>query len=223
MTVRFRWRAFGALALVLVLLLALSGGCALVRGGGDENADPAEGLEILEFGPDPTPVPVEEEVRNLAVSGLALEELNYLYHRQVLMEQLRVVQRDLEQLQGFEGGAGAGLGWVIDVHDAVHGADLIFEQVLGMEVPEYQRDKHAEMYLSELELIQVMNFGAARLLEAATVLGPGGRTADGLELEDSRRFQVLVRESGYFLSRSGSMLDARIEAVGGALGGVRLR
>lgn len=99
----------------------------------------------------------------------------------------------------------------------------MFGLALGMEVPEYQRDKHADMYLSELELIQVMNFGAARLLEAATVLGPGGRTVDALGPEDYRRFEVLMREAGFFLSRSGSMLDGRIEAVGGALGGVRLR
>ena len=219
-----RGRPVPVALLLLLVLLALSGGCALVRGGDDGEADPAEGLEILEFGPDPTPVPIEEEVRNLAVSGASLEELNYLYHRQVLMEQLRVSQRDLEQLQRFEGGDGAaGLGWVIDVHDAVHEADLVFEQVLGMDVPEYQRDKHADMYLSELELIQVLNFGAARLLEAATVLGPGGRTADALDLAETRRFQVLVRESGFFLSRSSAMLDARIDAVGGALSGVRLR
>lgn len=223
MPARFRWFRWSALVLALAAII-LTSGCALVRGGGDEEADPNQGLEMLEFGPDPTPIPVAEAVRDLSVSGLALEELNYLYHRQVLMEQLRTVNRDLEQLQGFEGHEGArGLDWVIAVHDVVHEADLMFGLALGMEVPEYQRDKHADMYLSELELIQVMNFGAARLLEAATVLGPGGRTVDALGPEDYRRFEVLMREAGFFLSRSGSMLDGRIEAVGGALGGVRLR
>lgn len=222
MAVSSRWFRSVLLLLALAAVL-LSSGCALVRGG-DEEADPDEGLELLEFGPDPTPLPVEEEIRNLSVSGLALEELNYLYHRQVLMEQLKVVNRDLEQLQSFEGRqGGAGLEWVIDVHDVVHEADVMFGLALTMEVPEYQRDKYADMYLSELELIQVMNFGAARLLEAATVLGPGGRTVDTLGPEDFRRFEVLVREAGFFLSRSGSMLDRRIEAVGGVLGGVRLR
>ena len=211
---------------LLCLLLLSSAGCLF---GG---ADASEGDEfaLMEFDDEePTPEPVEERAESVSLDLLVLEEINYLYARQVMLEQLQKLNRDLTALQELETGRRGGqdedigLDWVIDVFEVVYDADELFNLVVSLPVPDYQREKHADLFISELEAVQVMSFGSARLLEAATVIGPGGREVDGLSPYEFGRFHTLVREAGYFLRDSGSLIERQLELLSATIGRVYLR
>ena len=209
----------------LMLLLAASAGCLF---GGSASGDEAQDdFELMEFSdPEPTAIPVEEVELSLGINSLVLEELAYLYRRQVMLEQLSQANRDLVVVMETDVGRDPeplGLDWVIEVHETVAESRRISDLALSMPVPEYQREKHAELFLGELRAVQVMSYGSSRLLEAATVIGPGGRNVDLLGPEEYGRFQGLMREAGYFLNRSAGLFEVETAAIGAIVGRVQIR
>ena len=206
----------GLLLLLLPLLLLGTVGCFF--GGGAEASDDEMGLMSFEDFPDePTPVSVEEAVKGIAFDGVVLEEISYLYSVQVSLEELQRLNRDLIDLQSLKAvnGEKVGLEWVIDVHDVAYEASLVFDLVLTDDVPEIQRERHSELYVSRLEIVQVMSFGAARLQRAASIIGPNGRNLEGLTLPEANEFHTTIREAGFFL-RDGNTLVKELSAEVGA-------
>ena len=68
-----------------------------------------------------------------------------------------------------------------------------------------------------------MAYGSDRLLAAALVLGPSGRTAADLSMSDRTKYYALTRESTFFLRDSGRLIDQQIKNVTATLGRVGLR
>ena len=209
----------------LILLLLASAGCIF---GGSASGDESEDeFGLMEFSdPEPTPIVAAEVELSLGIDSLVLEELGYLYRRQVMLEQLSQTNRDLLLVMEMDQGRDpepAGLDWVIEVHETVAESRRISDLALSMPVPDYQREKHADLYVGELRAIQVMSYGSARLLEAATVIGPGGRNVDLLGASEYGRFQGLMREAGYFLNRSTGLFESETETIGAIVGRVQIR
>ena len=85
---------------------------------------------------------------------------------------------------------------MIDVHEVTEEADFFFERMTGMEIPGSQREQYEYLYLGMLETIQVMAFGSDRVLAAALLVGPGGRSLAIMPPEERDRFLTLVRSPG---------------------------
>ena len=209
-----------AVPLFAVLLLCAS---LLACGGGGDSGSGDE-IALLDFGADPTPVPVAERIANVGVDGVALEELSYLYEYQIGLEGLQQLNRDLDHvLKPDKGDDDVGLDWVVDVHKLVNRADHLYEVILSRNIPDRQKEAYPSYFIAELEIVQLMAFGRDRLMAAAIILGPSGRTVDSLSVPEQRDFDRLLRESGYFLRQSEQMLDRQIKVTSTALSGVRLK
>ena len=62
-----------------------------------------------------------------------------------------------------------------------------------------------------------------RLLAAAVLVGPSGRSMVNMSGEEIDEFQTLMRESRFFLSDAENRVDRRITEVGRAVSGLSLR
>ena len=170
-------------------------------------------------------MPVAVKAKSIGVDGLVLEEINYLYGHQVWLESLVRLNRDMASVLESAGKSKepVGLDWVIDVHNVTTYADEIFGLTLAKNTPVAQRESYSGLYLAELEVIQVMAFGRDRLLSAALVLGPAGRTVGVLDTGESATFNTFLREADFFLRDSERLLDQQTKLVGAALARVRIR
>ena len=211
----------------VVLLIFSSVACGLLGGGDGESA--SQELEVLTWDDEGEPVVEEaaliQEQIVIGFDGLVLEEVTYLYTQQVGLESLRRINRDLISLieDAKQASEPVGLDWVVSVHDYVRIADELFALHLGRPTTPEQRAEYGDVFLSGLETVQVMDYGADRLLAAALVVGPSGRSLDVMSEAEVQEFERLVRESSFFLRDASRLVELSIEEVSSAVGGVDLR
>ena len=215
---------FRPTALLLVLFLAIlpAAGCGLLGGGDDPDA-PLE-MEVIEFADDlPTPEPGEVVERALTIDPDVLVEIRFLYNLQVRMEGLRQIVRDLRSMLDYSGPGDVDLDWVAEVHEVTRVSDGYFQVLTSLRVPESQRDQYEYLYINMLEAVQVAGYGADRLLAAAVVVGPSGRSMVNMSEEEIDEFETLMREAGFFLGDAEGQVDSGVGDVGRAISGLGLR
>ena len=216
-----------ALLLVLALVSISTLGCGLLGFGGDGgDGDSEESLEldVIQFADDlPTLEPEEAVARALSIDPDILEEIRFLYNFQVRLEGLRQVVRDLDSMLDYSGPGDIDLGWVAEVHEVTRESDDYFQVLTSLEVPASQLEQYQYLYIAMLESVQVLGYSADRLLAAAVLVGPSGRSMLNMSGEEVDAFQTLMRESQFFLSDAEALVDRRITEVGRAISGLRLR
>ena len=213
-----------ALLLVLALVSISSLGCGLLGFGGDDDSEEFLELDVIQFADDlPTLEPEEEVARALSIDPDILEEIRFLYNLQVRLEGLRQVVRDLHSMLDYSGPGDIDLDWVAEVHEVTRESDDYFQVLTSLEVPASQREQYQYLYIAMLESVQVLGYGADRLLAAAVLVGPSGRSMLNMSGEEVDAFQTLMRESQFFLSDAEALVDRRITEVGRAISGLRLR
>ena len=102
-------------------------------------------------------------------------------------------------------------------------SDAFFKVLTSLEIPESQRRQYRYLHVGLLETVQVSGYGADRLLAAAVLVGPSGRSMVNMSGEEIDEFQTLMRESRFFLSDAENRVDRRITEVGRAVSGLSLR
>ena len=190
-----RWAALWAVVLsVAVLGLGCGGG----GGGGDD------GIGEIEFVDEPTPVPAvaagEVDVIGefLQETVLLLPDMEYLDTQSFYLTELQEVARDISAHIEDGREADVGLEWVVAVHRTVLEWDALQAVLGGQEVSVEHRSRYGGIYLGMIESYYRIAFGADRLLGAAVILGPSGRTREDMSLEEERRFRVLLNQASYF-------------------------
>ena len=215
------------LLLVLTLVSISTLGCGLLGFGGDGGSDGSLDMEMIQFADDlPTPEPEDAAaaaVRSLRIDPDILVEINFLYNFQVRLEGLRQVVRDLNSMLDYSGPGDIDLDWVAEVHEVTRESDDYFKVLTSLDVPGSQREQYEYLYISMLEIVQVSGYGADRLLAAAVIVGPSGRSMLNLSGEEVDEFQTLMRESEFFLSDAERLVDRRITEAGRAISGLGLR
>ena len=214
-----------SLSVLLVLLFPL--GCGLF-GGGDGGSSGE--MELIEFGDElPAPDPgldsgsAEVEFQTLQVDPRILEEIYFLYNFQVRVEGLQQVIRDLSSMLQYNGPGDIDLEWVADVHEVTRESDAYFRVLTSLDVPESQQNQYGYLYISLLETVQVSGFGSDRLLAAAVLVGPSGRSMVSMSGEEVDEFETLMRESAFFLRDAERRVDTRIQELGRVVSTLSLR
>ena len=215
-----------ALLLVLTLVSISTLGCGLLGFGGDGDSGASLDMEMIQFADDlPTPEPdaAAAAARSLIVDPDILVEIHFLYNFQVRLEGLRQVVRDLNSMLDYSGPGDIDLDWVAEVHEVTRESDDYFKVLTSLDVPGSQREQYEYLYIDMLEVVQVSGYGADRLLAAAVIVGPSGRSMLNLSGEEVDEFQTLMRESEFFLSDAERLVDRRITEAGRAISGLGLR
>ena len=213
-----------ALLLVLALVSISTLGCGLLGLGGDGDSEESLDMGMIQFADDlPTPESEDAAARDLNIDPAILEEIHFLYNFQVRLEGLRQVVRDLNSMLDYSGPGDIDLDWVAEVHEVTRESDDYFKVLTSLEVPVSQREQYEYLYIAMLESVQVSGYGADRLLAAAVVVGPSGRSMLNMSGEEVDAFQTLMRESRFFLADAESLVDRRITEVGRAISGLGLR
>lgn len=174
--------------------LLLCGAAALAGGGGA--ADNPDGFQRIDFGPnDPAEdIPYQRDLaRENAAQGLTFEpeklaQVNVIYGNPVRPER---VNRDMIKLLEVTnpGEIRSGLG-----HPGASGggyADWLFEEVISYQLPEGQVEAFGDYYVQALETVQLDSYGAGRLLAAAALVGPDGRSLLNFTDQERDRFDFL--------------------------------
>ena len=159
----------------------------------------------------------------LSIDPNILVEIHFLYNFQVRLEGLRQMVRDLNSMLDYSGPGDIDLDWVAEVHEVTRESDDFFKVLTSLDVPVSQRAQYQYLYIGMLESIKVAGYGADRLLAAAVIVGPSGRSMLNMSEEEIDAFQTLMRESGFFLSDAERLVDRRVTEVGRAVSGLRLR
>ena len=213
-----------ALLLILALVSISTLGCGLLGFGGDGDSEDSLELDMIQFSDDvPTPEPEEEVALALSIDPNILVEIHFLYNFQVRLEGLRQVVRDLHSMLDYSGPGDIDLDWVAEVHEVTRESDDYFKVLTSLDVPVSQRAQYQYLYIGMLESIKVSGYGADRLLAAAVIVGPSGRSMLNMSEEEIDAFQTLMRESRFFLSDAERLVDRRVTEVGRAVSGLRLR
>ena len=192
-----RRRPVGLRAAVLLLVSSLA--C----GGGGEEADGGIGEIDFVDQPTATPLPVsgrqQDAIGNfLQETALLLPDMEYLDSQVFYLEELQEVARDIaSHIESGQVGD-AGLDWVIGVHRTVLEWDALQSVLAEQEVGAEQRERYGEIYVGMVESFYRIAFAVERLLGAVVALGPTGRTVAELELEEERRFRILLNQAAYF-------------------------
>ena len=213
-----------ALFLVILTAVSLSLGCSILPGFGGDFEAPELGM--IEFDDDEGELFLEPEeiiAQALSIDPEVLIEIRFLHYFQVRLERLRQVIRDLNSAVEHSGPADVDLDWVVEVHEVTRGSDDFFRVLTSLEVPKSQRDQYQYLHIGMLETIQVAGYGADRLLAASVVVGPSGRSMLNMNIEETDRFETLLREAKFFLSNADSRVDREVEEVSRAVGGLGLR
>ena len=211
------------LFLVILTVLSLSLGCGILPGFGGDSEAPELGM--IEFDDDGEIVLEPEEIiaRALSIDPEVLIEIRFLYYFQVRLERLRQVIRDLNSAVEHSGPADVNLDWVIEVHEVTRESDDFFRVLTSLDVPESQREQYQHLQIGMLETIQVAAYGADRILAASVVVGPSGRSMLNMDIEETDRFETLLREARFFLSDAASRVEREVDEVSRAVGGLGLR
>lgn len=211
--------------LLMVFLVSLSLlGCGMLGFGGDGDESDPDSMDLIDFGDDlPTPEPEQAVAQALSVDPESLVEIGFLYSFQVRLERLRRMVRDLDSSNEYSSPADINLEWVADVHEVTREADAFFKELTSMEIPGSQRVRYEYLYIGMLEAVQIAGFGSDRLLAAAVLVGPSGRSLPNMTPAEVDRFEALIRESQFFLRDAERRVDGEIEGVGEAVSALRVR
>ena len=213
-----------ALLLILALVSISTLGCGLLGFGGDGDSEDSLELDMIQFSDDvPIPEPEEEVALALSIDPNILVEIHFLYNFQVRLEGLRQVVRDLHSMLDYSGPGDIDLDWVAEVHEVTRESDDYFKVLTSLDVPVSQRAQYQYLYIGMLESIKVSGYGADRLLAAAVIVGPSGRSMLNMSEEEIDAVQTLMRESRFFLSDAERLVDRRVTEVGRAVSSLRLR
>ena len=186
----------GTVAVVCLLVLACGG-------GGPEGAPEADGIDEIDFVDEPTPTPLlAQQVDVIGVflenTALLLPDMEYLDTQGFYLERLQLVARDITG-HIEEGRLGeVGLEWVVGVHRTVLEWDELQALLAEQDVDLAQREKYGVIYVGMIEAYYRIAFASDRLLGAAVILGPTGRAASDMSLEEERRYRVLLNQATYF-------------------------
>ena len=213
----------------LLLALLCSGGLLLMAacGGGGEGPQVDE-FGIIDFGPDDPADDIQYQLalaRENAEQGLTFEperlvQVNVVYSNQVRLERLERVIRDMIRLLETNNAGEINLDWVIRVHQAVEDADFLFAEAIRYRLPEGQVEEFGDYYVEVLETIQLGGYGASRLLAAAVLVGPEGRSLLNFTDTERVRYDVLVKEARFYLNeaeRNFKELSKELNSKEGAL------
>ena len=213
--------AFLVLAVCCLGLL----GCGLFGGGEEAAGGDGEEFEMMEFedSGDSAPPPVEELFLKLSLNPEVLVEIRYLYRHQVVLEEMKRLNRDLQSLLEYSGEGDVNLEWVIEVHEVTGVADGLFERVIGERPPDALWEQYEYLFVNLLDAIQVTGYGADRVLAASIKVGPSGRTLMTMPADELAEFETLVREARFYLRDGGRLIDKEISELEGLIGGLRLR
>lgn len=175
-------------------------------------------FEPIEFGPeDPTATPVtvtEEVVADLAIDGFLMAEIHYLFYYREIAQSLVALNRSFESQSSRSGSQSElDLGWVVDVHDLMARSEEVYTRFFELESDDTIRDKYSRLYLDTLRAIDLMVVGRDRLLSAAILLGPTGRSYSDMLESDQLVFNTLLAEAVYWLRSSGTAAQAVSSAV----------
>ena len=218
---------------VLLACVPFLVGCGLFSSvGADSGSDP-DGLpprmEIIQFDDDVPPdlqvvdASSLEEGRSLVVDPEVLVQVRFLYNLQVRLEGLRRIIRDLSSVLDHDGPGEINLDWVAEVHEVTREADEYFRVLTSLQVPESQMERYGVIYLDILDVVQLASYGSDRVLAAAVLVGPSGRSLLNMPVREVDEFNTLVRESGFFLEEAEDRVEDGITGVGRAIGRVSLR
>ena len=212
--------------MLLVVLASLSlSGCGMLGLGGDGDGEAeAESLDLIDFGDDlPTPEPDQVVAEALSVDPGSLVEISFLYNFQVRMERLQRMIRDLDSTSDYSSPSDVNLEWVAEVHEVTREADDFFRELTSLEFPDAQRIQYEYLYVGMLEAVQIAGFGSDRLLAAAVLVGPSGRSLLNMEGVEADRFDALIRESEFFLRDAERRADREIDSIRDAVSSLRVR
>ena len=221
-------RAFRLLSLLLLL------GCcaaALAACGGGGAADNPGEFEIIDFGADDPADDIQFQLalaRENAAQGLTFEperlvQVNVVYSNQVRQERLQQVNRDMIKLLEVTNPGEINLDWVIKTHQAVEDADWLFEEAINYRLPADQVESFGDYYVQVLETVQLGGYGASRLLAAAVLVGPDGRSLLNFTDSERDRYDVLVREARFYLNEAESQFSELSEEISSREGSLRER
>ena len=181
----------------MTFILGSMGAC----GGGDE--DMFDGIGEIEFVDEPTatPAPVERgDVIGefLQDTALLLPDMEYLDMQAFYLDELQRVARDLSSYVGQGQSEASGLEWVVTVHRMVLEWDALQSLLVEQPVSSQHREQYGDIYVGMIESYYRIAFGVDRVLGAAVILGPTGRTADEMSFEERRRYLMLLNQAEYF-------------------------
>lgn len=198
---------FKKVGLLLLLLAFLA--VPLACGGGDEDGeDLSEGLvfnfddtdESADGAGDEGPVEAPNPFARLTYDDGLHGRVAYVYDVQAFVAEMEQSRRDMIRLLERAQEAGGSVEWVAQVHDAHRVSEdfriRTYNYVLSEELAEEYVDFHAAF----LEAVQLYSHGADRMLQAAIVVGPGGRNVGDLLPAERTDFQSLLSEGGFYLA-----------------------
>lgn len=208
-----------ALLVCVALLLAACGG----------EDDLSEGI-IFDFSDlEPAEVSGEGEgellpnvFARLDIDPERLVRISYLHDMQSLTNELQVASRSLTRV--VDGGSNdPGLDWVIAVHDAHRISEDLRVRGYGFALPEVLEEDYIDFHVSYLEGLQVYGQSVDRLLEAALLLGPGGRTVSEMTRPESVEFSSLLAEVRFFSADAEVLIARAVSDSRRLVGELRLR
>ena len=185
--------------------------------GGDSSVSQSSGGGAA--GPVATPLPAA----GLVVQPPLLIEVRFLIEYQVNLEAMMQANRDLQSLLEYSNPADVDLEWVVDVHRETQESDVLLIRLAGFRPPGSQAERYRSYHVELLDGIAVMGIGSDRLLNAAVLVGPSGRTVLNLDIPNRGRFETLVRESRFYLSQAEEMIAKQQERVGDVIEGMAIQ
>ena len=133
---------------------------------------------------------------------------------------LPLLTGDIENLVDTGRTSEAGLDWVVAVHDMHRASEELRFRAYAYEVNEVLVLDYVDFHASFLEGVQVFSRSADRLLQAAIVLGPSGRSVNDLPTDVRSDYNSLVSEGGFFsqdtevlVTRSSEDLQALVQEL----------
>ena len=205
-----RRRPATALSLALAALLLL---VAAACGGGD---DPLEGLEFV-FDDEETadgaagtaeaaPTVVSPYAR-LYADDWRHSRVAYVYDMQAMaMDMEHSLRSMVRMLESGRDGDGS-LDWVVQVHDLHRNSEELRLRAYNFALDEDLVEDYVEFHASFLEAVQIYALGADRMLEAAILLGPTGRTVGDLTASERAEFVSLLGEGVFYMQGAEVMVS----------------
>ena len=149
-----------------------------------------------------------------------LVRVSYVHDMLTLVRETTTANRDIEGLVDTGRTNESGLDWVVAVHDMHRSSEELRFRAYAYEVNEVLVLDYVDFHASFLEGVQVFSQSADRLLQAAIVLGPSGRSVNDLSADVRSDYNSLVSEGGFFsqdtevlLTRSSEDLQVLIQEL----------
>ena len=189
---------------MVAVFLAVAPAC----GGEAEGEDMSDGL-VFTFddagdAADPAgadaPVNRDNPFARLAYDDGRYGRVAYVYDVQSLVTEMERSRRDMIRLLERSQELGATLDWVAEVHGAHQVSEDFRIRAYNYVLTEDLIDEYVDFHAAFLEAVQLYAHGSDRMLQAAIVVGPGGRNVGDLLPAERTDFESLLSEGGFYLS-----------------------